>query len=88
MDAGLEAQQRDAVRSSVRREVIDQQLTILAATELGPDIHALQLAILAAFYFDAYERLFLVMDMLVLLRFVLVYDSVLALSFVFVCCIY
>ena len=48
VDAGLEAQERDAVRPGVVGEVLDQQLAVPAAAKLGPDVHALQLAILAA----------------------------------------
>src|SRR6185436_879330 len=52
MDAGLETQERDAMRSGVFREVIDQQLTILAPPKCRPDVHALQLSVLPAEQLD------------------------------------
>jgi hypothetical protein len=48
VDARLEAQQGDAVRSGVLGKVIDEPLAVFAAAKLRPDIHALQFAIVAA----------------------------------------
>jgi hypothetical protein len=53
MYPGFQPQQRDALRTGVRRQMADQQLPKPQTTKLRAHIHAFELAVLCAKKFDA-----------------------------------